>query len=92
MAKLIMVLTSDEVHTNIPYSLICMTRYGSSWNTMRRKRRWKMEFTDAEREAATRLFSQSHDWLLGRGVPDEVRMSPKTFSLWQKLGHFCGTI
>lgn len=92
MAKLMMILTSQEVHASIPYSLICMTRYGAHWDTMRRKRRWKMEFTDAEREAATRLFSQSHDWLLGRGVPDTVRMSLATFSLWQKLGHFCGTI
>ena len=92
MAKLIMVLTSEEVHRSIPYSLICMTRYGSSWNTMRRKRRWKMEFTEAEREAASKLFSRSHDWLLGRGVPDEVRMTTETYGLWQKLGNFCGSL
>ena len=48
MAKLMMILTSQEVHASIPYSLICMTRYGAHWDTMRRKRRWKMEFTEAK--------------------------------------------
>ena len=67
MAKLLMVLTAAEVHASIPYSMVCMGRYGSAWNTMHRKRRWKMEFTEAEREAATRLFSQSHNWLLSNG-------------------------
>lgn len=92
MAKILMVLTAAEVHANIPYSMVCMGRYGSAWNTMHRKRRWKMEFTEAEREAATRLFSQSHNWLLGKGVPDEVRMTPATYALWQKLGNFCASI
>lgn len=92
MAKLMMILTSQEVHASIPYSLICMTRYGAHWNTMRRKRRWKMEFTEAERQAASKLFSQSHNWTVGKGVPDEVRMTTKTFALWQKLGNFCASI
>lgn len=92
MAKLMMILTSQEVHESIPYSLICMTRYGAHWDTMRRKRRWKMEFTEAERGSAQKLFSRSHDWLLGRGVPDEVRMTIVTFELWQKLGDFCASI
>lgn len=92
MAKLALILSSEEVHRSIPYALICMTRYGSRWNTMRRKRLWKAEFTDAEMEAARKLFARSHDWLLGRGVPDEVMMTPRTFDLWQKLGNFCGSI
>lgn len=92
MAKIMLVMTGDEVHENIPYSVVCMARYGSSWNTMRRKRRWKMEFTEAEREAANRLFSRSHDWLLGRGIPDEVKMTTGTFALWQKLGNFCASL
>lgn len=92
MAKLMIVLTAEEVHSDIPYSMVCMSRYGGSWNTMHRKRRWKAEFTEAEREASSRLFSQSHNWLLGRGVPDEVRMTLATYSLWQKLGSFCASI
>lgn len=60
--------------------------------TMRCKRRWREEFTEAEREKARKLFSRSHDWLLGRGVPDTVQMSVETYQLWQKLGCFCGSI
>lgn len=92
MAKLEIILSHEEVHANIPYALICMTRYGSCWNTMRRKRRWKMEFTEAEREAASALFSKAQSWTVGRGVPDTVRMSTKTYALWQKLGAFCGSL
>ena len=92
MAKLMLVMTSEEVHASIPYAMVCMTRYGKDWNTMRCKRRWKMEFTEVEREAANRLFSRSHDWLLGRGVPDEVKMTSGTFALWQKLGNFCASL
>lgn len=92
MAKLLLTMSSEEVHSDIPYALICMTRYGSSWNTMRRKRRWKMEFTEEERKAASNLFSKAHNWTVGRGVPDEVTMSVSTYRLWQKLGAFCASI
>ena len=87
-----LVLTSEEVHGNIPYAMVCMTRFGAYWNTMRRKRRWKAEFTEQERTAATRLFNQSHRWLLTTGVPDTVRMTVQTFALWMKLGEFCASI
>lgn len=92
MAKLMMILTSQEVHASIPYSLICMTRFGAHWETGRRRRRWLKEFTEQEREAATRLFNLSHRWLLTTGVPETVRMTPQTFALWQKLGNFCASI
>lgn len=92
MAKLYLELTSEEVHADIPYAMICMTRYGKDWNTMRRKRRWKMEFTEAERGAASAIFSKSHDWTVGRGVPDTVKMTTGTYKLWQKLGCFCGSL
>ena len=92
MPSLYLELTSDEVHEQIPYSMICMTRYGSRWDTMHRRRRWTKEFTEAEREAARRIFSRSHDWTLGRGVPNNVMMSVGTYRLWQKLGDFCASI
>lgn len=92
MVKVMLVLSAEEVHAGIPYSMVCMARYGCAWNTMHRKRRWKEEFTDAERKAATRLFSQAHNWLLGKGVPDEVKMSVPTLQLWMKLGDFCASI
>lgn len=86
------ILTRDEVNAQIPYALICMTRYGQSWNTGRRRRRWLEEFTEAERISASRLFSMSHTWTLIKGVPEEVRMSAHTLALWLKLGEFCATI
>lgn len=92
MAKLLLTMSSEEVHSDIPYALICMTRYGSTWNTMRRKRLWKTEFSDEEKASASRLFSQSRNWTLGKGVPDKVTMSVSTYRLWQKLGAFCASI
>lgn len=92
MPKIEIVLSYEEVHRYIPYSLICMTRYGAHWDTRRRRRRWLSEFTEDERKAASRLFSKSHDWTVGRGVPDTVRMSTGTFALWMKLGSFCASI
>ena len=76
-----LVLTSEEVNARIPYALVCMTRFGAHWETGRRRRRWLEEFTEQERTAATRLFNQSHRWLLTTGVPDTVRMTVQTFAL-----------
>lgn len=90
--KIDVVLTRDEVNANIPYDLICMTRYGAHWETRKRKQRWLAEFTEAERNAASRLFALSHTWFLVKGVPDEVRMSAHTLALWLKLGEFCASI
>lgn len=39
MAKIMLVMTHEEVDTNIAYSLICFSRYGSAWDTGRRRRR-----------------------------------------------------
>lgn len=92
MAKRMMKLTAEEVRVNIPYDLICYARYGSAWHTGRRRRTWLTDFSESEREAAGRLFRMAHNWTVGRGVPDTVRMSRKTFHLWQKLGDFCASI
>ena len=92
MAKLYVSLTAEEVHANIPYSLICMTRYGSAWDTGRRRRAWLADFSKSEREAAGRMFRTAYGWTVGRGVPSTVRMTVKTFNLWQKLGDFCASI
>lgn len=92
MAHLEVVLNRDDVHEQIPYAVICEIRYGSRWDTMRRKRRWMAEFTKEERDATYKLFPKAHNWYVGRGVPDLVRMSLSTYRLWQKLGDFCGTL
>lgn len=92
MAKRMMKLTVEEVRANIAYRLICFTRYGSAWDTGRRRRAWLADFTEEERRAASRLFKQARNWTVGRGVPDTVQMSRETFHLWQKLGDFCASI
>lgn len=92
MAKIMLVMTHEEVDTNIAYSLICMVRYGCTWSSGRRRRAWLADFSESEREAAGRLFRMAHNWTVGRGVPDTVQMSRKTFNLWQKLGDFCASI
>lgn len=92
MAKQMIKLTAEEVHGTIPYSLICMTRYGSSWDTGRRRRAWAADFSESEKKSARKLFRRSYDWTVGSGVPDIVRMTVSTFMLWQKLGEFCASI
>ena len=92
MAKMMLELSHDEVNREIPYVMVCMGRYGSTWGTMHRKRRWAAEFTEREKKAATKLFAKSHEWTLTRGVPDSVVMRVETFKLWQKLGDFLSSI
>lgn len=92
MNRKMLKLTAEEVHANIPYSLICMTRYGSSWDTGRCRRAWLLDFTEGERNSARRLFRISHNWTVGKGVPATVHMSLETFYLWQKLGEFCASV
>ena len=92
MAKVYIELTHEEAQGNLPYSLICMVRYGARWDTMHRKLRWMQEFTEEERAAASDIFRRAHDWTVGRGVPANVKMTTKTYALWQKLGCFCGSI
>ena len=87
--KLELVLSKADIERQLPYALICETRYGSRWNTLQRKRRWTSEFTEVERKAASRIFAQCHTWYLVKGTPDEVKMSMSTYGLWEKLAGFC---
>lgn len=90
--KMYLALTRDEIQRKIPYGVICETRYGCRWDTGRRRRAWMEQFTKEERAVASRLFRKAHEWTLTRGVPDEVKMTTKTFALWLKLGAFCASI
>lgn len=92
MAKLMLVFDHDEVSRNIPYMVVCEAREGSRWNTGTRRRRWLQEFSEQERTKATTLFRQAHTWALVKGVPNTVRMTLETHSLWQKLGDFCASL
>ena len=85
MAKIMLVMTHEEVNENIAYNLICFTRYGSAWDTGRRRRAWLADFTEEERRAAGRLFKQARNWTVGRGVPYTVQMSRKTFLTYRVI-------
>lgn len=90
--KIYLSLTKDEIQQEIPYAVICEARYGCRWETGRRRRAWMEQFTEEERVAASRLFRRAHEWTLTRSVPDEIKMTPKTLALWNKLGAFCASI
>ena len=92
MAMIEVVMTSEEVSKNIAYQMICQTRYGSVWNTMKCKLRWNKEFSDNEKEKAEKIFRQAHSWFVGKGIPDTVRMDFPTFELWNKIETFCGSL
>lgn len=90
--KIDIVLEREEIKKAIPYGLICVTRYGSVWNTMRRKRQWKKQFPGYKGEKANALCRQAYNWMLKTGVPEQVRMSASTYDLWQELGEFCESL
>ena len=50
--KMYVELSHDEVVKKIPYAVICEGRYGKDWDTGRRKRLWKEQFTEEEQKAA----------------------------------------
>lgn len=85
------VLSDKEIEENIPYKIICNTRYGSVWNTMHRKKRWMTEFSIVEQEAAEEFFRQTHKWYT-KGVPNNVRIEYLTLELWNKIAEFCFTL
>ena len=61
MAKLYVSLTPEEVRESIPYDLICMVRYGYTWNTSRRRRAWQLDFTEDEKKAARKKQLEEYE-------------------------------
>lgn len=92
MARVMLVLTDQEIRERIPYAMICETMLGAYWGTGRRRRAWVAEFTESERRACLRLRDQARKWHLVTGVPDEVEMSLSTLKLWDRLASFCASI
>lgn len=84
-----LILSHDEVNERIPYALVAETMSGARWGTGKRKRLMKQQFTESEIDAIYRLHKQAYDWYLRKGVPDEVKMTVRTYELWQKLASFC---
>lgn len=85
-------LSKDAVDSLIPYNIICETRFGALWDTAKRQRLWDKHFSVDEQRAAKPLFAQSRTWYRTHNIPEEVRMEPKTFDLWQKIGEFCSLL
>lgn len=92
MATIEMVFTAEEIHRKIPYHFICQTRYGSIWNTMRRKLKWNNEFSEDEKVDSEKIFRRAYNWSVGNGVPESVRMNLKTYFLWNKIEKFCSEL
>lgn len=88
--KLYISLNQDDIYEQILYAIVAETMSGARWNTGRRRRLMKQQFTEAEIEATYRLHKQAYSWYLVKGVPDEVKMTLNTYHLWQKLANFCG--
>ena len=84
-----LVLNRDEIQKQIPYAVVCETMSGARWNTSKRKRLMKERFTEAEIKTISGLHNTSRTWHLVKGVPEEVRMTPKTLELWHRLAAFC---
>ena len=92
MASLFFEFDQEEIQNTIPYAFICETRFGSIWNTSRRRRRWAEEFTEAERDLASKLFNMAYRWHLITGVPEKVKMKSTTYDLWNRLAAFCASL
>ena len=89
MATIEIVMSREEVGQNIQYGMIYMTRYSGIWNTMLRKIRWNEEFSKEEQFRAEKLFCQAHNWSVGYGIPNTIRVDLFTFGLWKKIEAFC---
>ena len=83
------VMSRDEINRNIPYPVVAETMSGSRWNTGKRKRMMKERFTETEIDAIYRIHKQAHSWYLVKGVPDELRITPRVLTLWHRLANFC---
>lgn len=87
---LIIALSRKEIAADIPYELICQTRYGAAWDTGTRRRKWLETFSAEERDKSETIFKLSHKWFT-KGLPEEVRMDMDTYRLWHKIAVFCYT-
>lgn len=86
-----MVFTNEEVKLNIPFEMICQTRYSSIWNTMKRKLLWNQVFTEVEKEKAEKIFRQAYSWYIN-GIAEYVRIDFEMYRLWDKIARFCCSI
>ena len=84
-----LVLNREEINKRIPYAVVCVGMSSARWNTSKRKRLMKEQFTKAEIDAIYRMQKQAYNWYLRQGVPEEIRITPHILLLWHKLATFC---
>ena len=92
MASLMIVLNREEIQHTINYPLICETMCGAAWQTGKRRRRWREEFTESERRACYHLKAMAYKWYLRTGGPNKLTMTLNTMALWKKLEAFCASL
>ena len=90
--KLYLEFDHDEIQRELPYQIICETTEGARWNTGKRKWIYNQLFNEKDRESCRAIMKKAHSWTLGRGVPESVTMTPRTYTLWKKLGDFCASL
>lgn len=83
------VLDRDEIQQQIPYGVVCEGMSSARWCTSKRVRLMREQFTQAEIDAIYRMHQQARIWYLVKGVPEELRIMPKTLALWHRLAAFC---
>lgn len=88
-AETYIVFNADEIREHIPFQLVAETMSRSIWDTGRRRRLMKEQFTEAEIDACYKMHRQAREWYLYKGVPEELKLRPKTLELWWKLAKFC---
>lgn len=87
--KTYMYLDRDEIQKNIPYMLVAETFAREIHKTGRAKRIFNSMFDESEKRKIQEMRRQAYSWALVKGVPDELKLTTKTYFLWHKLAEFC---
>ena len=88
--KLELILSSDEIRSQIPFLLIWEVWTCNS-GTGRFRRLVESYFEKSEMEDIEKLVRQARQWSVVK-IPDEVRLSWHTRMLWEKLTELCGLV
>lgn len=80
----------NEITSSIPYNLIAETfNRGSRPNkTGLGKRLFNEMFDESEKESLYKIIRTAKKYAMS-GCPNKVKMTPKTYDLWQRLAKYC---
>jgi len=82
-------LNYDEIKSKLHYQLIVETVGSSGWETGSNKRRLNEQFTNEEQEIIWSCHRKAYRWYSHTGIPEEVRLLEKEYSVWLKLKQYC---